>query len=389
MTPEQLIQLLAAYAASGKEANTNVDNTQDLVAALLSPSLGVAGGTYDPTYAVPSQFTPVYGPRLSGALNSATPIWRQAATSILANDIDFIGAVQQIALALNVTRDLPNSQGVTYEDIQNEVQALFEEAASAQNAEAKFHDEQRKQLAENLYGKAGLPQPFAEYSIDPNVIASDPMLYAMLPPSLESLWSEKVAEDYRKLTGSRESDYGKSLNREMQAIYDKMLKESPSSFVGVEPTKKDGKPVQKLVQNKDKFGNVISEWVIQKVEGTDERGRPTTHWVNVMRPDIPLTRSDFVLAGKAAQDAYAPTVGAGGEEMDARRGIAMSYEAQKQAAEKMASEKADLESRKRAQAGLDERTRMIQLADLMTAREQQRTPLGDALMQRFMGLIGG
>lgn len=361
MTPEELIQLLAAYAASGKDVNTNVDNTQDLVAALLSPSLGVAGGTYDPTYAVPARFTPVYGPRLSGALSSATPIWRQAATSILANDIDFIGAVQQIALALNVTRDLPNSQGVTYEDIQNEVEALFEEAASAQNAEAKFYDEQRKQLAENVYGKAGLPQPFAEYSIDPNMVASDPMLYAMLPPSLESLWSGKVAEDYRKLTASRESEYAKALNREMQAIYEKMPKDGLGGAAGLGSGGGGG----------GSWGDASKE---------TPRWRPDSQsWI---QGAIPLLVENQKKIDVSKLQKHL-------EEMDARRGIAMSYEAQKQAAEKMASEKADLESRKRAQAGLDERTQMIQLADLMTAREQQRTPLGDALMQRFMGLIGG
>jgi hypothetical protein len=369
MTPEQLIQLLAAYAASGREVNTNVDNTQDLVAALLSPSLGVAGGTYDPTYAVPARFTPTYGPYLTGALNSSTPVWRQAAQTILAGTSNRSNIIAQIAAALNVSQDeygdTPNSAGLTYSAIAEEVDKMMAEAGAARSEEAKFYDEQRKQLAENVYGKAGLPQPFAEYSIDPNMVASDPMLYAALPPSLESLWSEKAAEDYRKLTASRESEYAKALNREMQAIYEKMPKDGLGGAAGLGSSGGGG----------GSWGDTSKETASDKYQpwGADPRlgGGPMEPWpaatIRVKMPDLEKRL----------------------EEMYARRGIAMSYEAQKKAAEKMASEKANLESRKRAQAGLDERTQMLQLADLMTAREQQRTPLGDALMQRFMGLIGG
>jgi hypothetical protein len=378
MTPEQLIQLLAAYAASGREANTNVDNTQDLIAALLSPSLGIAGGTYDPTYAVPSQFTPVYGPYLTGALNSSTPVWRQAAQTILAGTSNRSSIIAQIAAALNVSQDeygdTPNSAGLTYSAIAEEVDKMMAEAGAARSEEAKFYDEQRKQLAENVYGKAGLPQPFAEYSIDLNMVASNPMLYAALPPSLESLWSEKVAEDYRKLTASRESEYAKALNREMQAIYEKMPKDGGGGAAGLGSGGGGGgswgDTSKETVQKKPRWQGDSQSWIEGALPLLFRGNR--SNWLSNAAEKIDTAKLQKHL-----------------EEMDARRGIAMSYEAQKKAAEKMASEKAELESRKRAQAGLDERTKMLQLADLMTAREQQRTPLGDALMQRFMGLIGG
>lgn len=377
MTQEELIQLLAAYAASGKDANTNVDNTQDLISALLSPSLGVVGGTYDPTYAVPSAFTPVYGPYLTGALNSSTPVWRQAAQTILAGSSNRSNIIAQVAAALKVSQDeygdTPNSEGLTYSAIADEVDKMMAEAGAVRADEAKFYDEQRKQLAENVYGRAGLPQPFAEYSIDPSMVAADPMLYAMLPQSQQAAWSEAAGRQFAEKSRVREGDYAKALNREMQAIYGKMMQEPEGAGGGYGgggggSWGDSSKEVDKNVEE-EKY----QPWGAAPQYG----GGPRTPWPSAA-PQQGRSKWDIQVLPSAANL----------EEMSARYGIAMSQEAQKQAQDKLKVERAAVESAKRNQALLDERTRMIQLADLMAARTQGRTPLGDALMQRFLGIVG-
>jgi hypothetical protein len=180
--------LLSSMANKGQSQQT--DYMQNLVSLLLDPKFAALGGNFDPMILQPQQFTPTYGPTLMGSLNSTTPIISQIAQSIIAGQIDPMNAVAEMAAALGVKRDqygdTPNAQGLSYTAIEDMVSKMFTEAGQVREAEANFYADQQEKIADNVFSKAGLPQPTEQYTAGtvPRTSAQSAMLQSLMSEDL-------------------------------------------------------------------------------------------------------------------------------------------------------------------------------------------------------------
>ena len=100
--PLALIQYLQ-NGSGGKSPSpsSQLNYQQDLLSTLFNPQFAAANDMYDPLSltSTPFQFaTPV----LTGALNSATPIWQEVAQAIMSGTIDRQNAISAVAEALGV-----------------------------------------------------------------------------------------------------------------------------------------------------------------------------------------------------------------------------------------------------------------------------------------------
>lgn len=178
------LSLLSSFAS--KDQSKQTDYMQNLLSLLLDPKFAATSGNFDPMLVQPQQFTPTYGPTLLGALNSPTPVLSQIAQSIIAGQIDPMNAAAEMAAALNVKRDeygdTPNAQGLTYASIEDMVSKMFAEAGDVREAEANFYADQQKAISENVFSKAGLPQPTESYTMEtvPRTSSQSAMLRSIM-----------------------------------------------------------------------------------------------------------------------------------------------------------------------------------------------------------------
>lgn len=190
------LSLLSSFASKGQSKQT--DYMQNLLSLLLDPKFAATSGNFDPMLVQPQQFSPTYGPTLLGALNSPTPVLSQIAQSIIAGQIDPMNAAAEMAAALNVKRDeygdTPNAQGLTYASIEDMVSKMFAEAGDAREAETNFYADQQKAISENVFSKAGLPQPTESYTMEtvPRTSSQSAMLRSIMSEG-EKLARERAA----------------------------------------------------------------------------------------------------------------------------------------------------------------------------------------------------
>lgn len=221
------LSLLSSFAS--KDQSKQTDYMQNLLSLLLDPKFAATSGNFDPMLVQPQQFSPTYGPTLLGALNSPTPVLSQIAQSIISGQIDPMNAAAEMAAALNVKRDeygdTPNAQGLTYASIEDMVSKMFVEAGDVREAEANFYADQQKAISENVFSKAGLPQPTEQYTMEtvPRTSSQSAMLRSIMSEG------EKLARERAAI-----SETASEAEKVARGRFDKAGRENPSKSVVLE-----------------------------------------------------------------------------------------------------------------------------------------------------------
>jgi len=425
-----LMSALVAALTKGQSAQSGRLN--DFASLLFDPQFAAFSGNFDPAYTQQQQFSPSYGPYLSSSLKSPVPIWQQAAQSIINGDIDPTSAVLEVASALGVTEDVPNEQGLTFDAIQQQVTKMFDEAGAAMKQEQDFYDAQNKAYTDSVFGKAGLPAPQAQYTISEEMAMSDPMRYVALPYSQEYQdMIERYNKQMREVSGLQNA-VNTASNREFKTIYEKMMddyadkkkaeedKRAAETQAGAVPTEQANSPIPIAAAEVEGFAQRLG------ISASDvEKARRSAIADIVTRYEVPesdvfkyeRSRSDYENRFKqylqretdinidtvgsftpAAQQYFDTSVdefrtdtqNRADQDQEARRGIAMSYEAQKKAKAAPvvteAQKKANLESGRAVGMKKDANTQ--RLIDLYLANLTKRTPTSDALQARMYAALG-
>jgi len=221
------LSLLSSLANKGQSQQT--DYMQNLLSLLLDPKFAATSGNFDPMLVQPQEFSPTYGPTLLGALNSPTPILSQIAQSIIAGQIDPMNAAAEVAAALNVKRDeygdTPNAQGLTYASVEDMVSKMFAEAGDVREAETNFYADQQKAIADNVFSKAGLPQPTERYTMEtvPRTSSQSAMLQSIMSEG------DRLARERADI-----SETASEAEKVARGRFDKAARENPSKSVILE-----------------------------------------------------------------------------------------------------------------------------------------------------------
>lgn len=408
--PLALLQYLSNGSSDTSKSDARQLNyLQDALSSVFSPTASAAYGMFDPMSLSPAPFnfaTPV----LTGSLNSATPVWQQVAQQLLNGTIDRQGAISAVAESLGVD-EYSASAGLTIADIKSQIDSIIKEIGDRQNAEFKYQDDLRSAEQSNIYGKAGLPQPYEEYTAETApyskgvfdrqselqkmislLSASEGKQRGVVNADTQAIYEKMMAEDKAsqdaipdKLMPESWSDakrLAKTLGVSegwMKGIYDKSFGLGTVQVYDQE-SKKYSSKVYTPDEKKAIFKNLIQGEINRGTSGTgslvddwfsgnsDERGVKVNNYLNAGVPKISGKRNESV-------------------DQAGRRGIAMSYEAEKQSKNKnkessrrAAGERFAAESKARE---LD----FIKMAELMNLRDAGRTPTTDAISQR-MALFG-
>ena len=191
MPPETYDILLALL--SGMDPKS-LNTTQDMLSTVFDPQYGVSGSTFDTSYTLPAPYTP-NTPRLDAYMNSSNPIFRDVASGIQTGALDEASAVAALYNGLGYTYDTEVKQGLSVGDLRSAVKEMFDEKERDIAARIKYDQDLLKSEQENVYGKAGLPQPYQEWTPDTMPISQDLRAYLSRlqePPSQQG--SAKLAK---------------------------------------------------------------------------------------------------------------------------------------------------------------------------------------------------
>ena len=406
--PLALIQYLQSN--SGSKTSTpasQLNYQQDIMSSLFNPQFAAAYDMFDPVGLTPAPFdfaTPV----LTGALNSTTPVWRTVAKQISDGTIDRQNAISAVAEALGVD-EYSTGAGLNLKSIESDIDSMFNEVGDKQNAAIKYEQDLRTAEQENIYGKAGLRQPYEQYTVQD-------------APFSQSIFDKQ--SELQKMIQSlalRGDKQREAINTDTQAIYTKMM-EQDKTQQGALPSKllpeteADANQladalgisqrwmrdifnksiglgtVQVYDQEKKKYVDKtytseekkqIFKTLIQNEinKGTSGTGSPIGDWISGNDDERAVKVKNYFESGKPL------ITGQRKESADqaGRRGIAMSMEATKQAKAKNSDQylSADRFAKEQKAKELD----IQKLAELQNLIDAGRTPLKDQLNQR-MALFG-
>jgi hypothetical protein len=403
--PLALIQYLQNSGGGGSNppsASSQLNYTQDILSSLFNPQFAAAYGMFDPVGLAPAPFdfaTPV----LTGALNSATPVWREIAQQISDGTIDRQNAISAVAETLGVD-EYSTGAGLNLKSIETDIDSMFNEIGDKQNAAIKYQSDMREAEQGNIYGKAGLRQPYEQYTLQD------------APFSQNVFDQQSELEKMIQSLSLRGDKQRQAINTDTQAIYTKMMEQDqaaqdaiPDRFMpeswadakalaetlGVDEgwmkdiyDKSFGLgTVQVYDQEKQKYVNktftpaekqeAFKNFIRNEVnKGTSGTGSPIGDWLSGNADERGVKVSNYLKAGK-------PLIsGARKEDADqaGRRGMAMSMEAAKKSKAKntdryLAADRFAKEAKARE---LD----IQKLAELQNLIDAGRTPLQDQLTQR-------
>ena len=407
--PLALIQYLQDNSGGSKSpsASSQLNYTQDIMSSLFNPQFAAAYGMFDPVGLTPAPFdfaTPV----LTGALNSATPVWREIAQQISDGTIDRQNAISAVAEALGVD-EYSTGAGLNLKSIETDIDSMFNEIGDKQNAAIKYESDMRAAEQDNLYGKAGLRQPYEQYTVQ-----DAPFSQGVFDKQSEL---EKMVQSLA-LRGDKQRQ---ATDTDTQAIYTRMMEQDkaaqdaipdrlmPESWADAKALAKTlgvdegwmkdiydksfglttyrvydeekGKYIDKAYTPAEKE-EAFRTWIKNEVnKGTSGTGSGLDDWFSGNDDERGVKVSNYLKEGK-------PLISGKRKEsqnQDARRGIAMSYEAAKQAKAKNSDQylAADRFAKEAKTRELD----IQKLAELQNLIDAGRTPLGDQLTQR-MALFG-
>lgn len=406
--PLALIQYLQDNSG-GKtpSASSQLNYQQDVMSSLFNPQFAAAYGMFDPVGLAPSPFqfaTPV----LTGSLNSATPIWKEVAQAIMDGTIDRQNAISAVAEALGVD-EYSTGAGLTIDDVKSQIDSMFKEAGDKQNAFADYETKLREDEQSNIYGKAGLRQPYEQYTAQDAPYTQD--IFDQQAELNKMLQTLSLGDKSRRT----------ATNADTQAIYTKMMEQDKAAQESLAPklmpeSVADAKALAKTLgvdegwmkgiyeksfglgtvqvydQDKKKYVDktytpeekqqIFKTLVKNEInKGTGGTGSLLEDWMSGNADERGVKVGKYLEAGK-------PLIGGGRKEsqqQSARRGIAMSYEAGKQAKAKNTDQYASAQ-----RFGAEEKAKQIdirKLAQLQNLIDAGRTPLQDQLNER-MALFG-
>jgi hypothetical protein len=398
--PLALIQYLQGNSGSGSAAK-DLNYQQDILSTLFNPQYGAANDMYDPLSLTPAPFqfaTPV----LTGALNSATPIWQEVAQAIMSGTIDRQNAISAVAEALGVD-EYSTGAGLTIADVKSQIDSMFKEAGDKQNAEFKYQEDVRNSEQSNVYGKAGLPQPTEEYTLETMPISSDLQnMFARLQSQKTALSSKaSEAKGATKLAKARMLAYAKDNPTTVD--------ESAPVVNPIPNSESDVKALAKKL-------NISEQWLLDRWREDDDTWIPVyegndivsyRHPTAIEKRDSWLPKMESILktTGNPALDkpdqinrdrakAVLGYKSAGGlitglpvSAADKRETQLMTNRAASNSADTLNAEKEYRQMKNmlaRASATMGNK----QIGELLALQLANRTPLSDALNERAMGLTG-
>lgn len=162
--PFALLQYMTNTPESGVQGKT--DDMQNLLSLIMDPEYGMAQGSYDYAQSVPPEGEQYSTPTLSSFLNSDSPVWRLVAERIMNGTIDPINAMGEIQNTLKYT-DVPDSAtGIDITTARSYIDKMFAEVDGMRKTDDSNAKAQKAWLESTPYGKAGLPQPTEDYTLN-------------------------------------------------------------------------------------------------------------------------------------------------------------------------------------------------------------------------------
>ena len=378
---------------------------QDVMSSVFNPQFAAAYNMFDPVGLAPAPFqyaTPV----LTGSLNSATPVWQQVAQAIMDGTIDRQNAISAVAEALGID-EYSVGAGLTIDDVKSQIDAMFKEAGDKQNAFADYETKLREDEQSNVYGKAGLRQPYEEYTLQ-----DAPFSQGVFDQQAEL---EKMLQTLTLSEGKQRQTRG----ADTQAIYTKMMEQDkaaqdalPSRLLpkssadakqlaktlGVDEgwmmdiynksfglgtvqvyDQEKGKYVDKTftpAEKEEAFKTFINNEINKGTSGT---GSLIDDWISGNDDERAVKVADYIAAGKPAITGKRKE----SQNQQARRGMAMSAEAEKQAKAKSKMTDRYIAAQR---FGAEQEARKInarKMAQLQNLMDAGRTPTGDQINQRL------
>lgn len=406
--PLALIQYLQSNSG-GKDTTPaqDLNYQQDLMSSIFNPQFGAAFGSYDPMSLNPAPFefaTPV----LTGSLNSSTPIWRQIAEAIQAGTIDRQGAISAVAEALKINAT-STEVGRTVDDVAKQVDAMFKEAGDYSNAAYDYKNALRDSEQGNIFGKAGIAQPYEQYTIED------------APYSQNIFDKQSELEKMVSLLSAGDDKRRKSTSADTQAIYKQMMDQDAAAQAAIPPrllprNSADAKQLAKSlgvdedwmmgIYNKSFGLNTVKEYDQEKKKyvtrtvtpaekekafstyiqneidkGTSGGGSLLDDWFSGNDDERGVKLKNYIDAGKPLITGQRKE----SQNQKARRGMAMAAEAGKQAKVKNKDQYASAERFKTEALGREIDVR--KLAQLQNLKDAGRTPSQDQIKAR-MALFG-
>jgi len=150
----------------------SVNTMQDLSSYLFNPQYGITGDTYESAYTLPEPYVP-NTPRLDAYMNSANPIWRDVASGIQGGSLDEASAVAALYNGLGFEYDTQIKQGLSVSDLRSAVKEMFDEKERDMAARIEYDRNLLESERENVFGKAGLPQPYDQWSAETMPVSDD------------------------------------------------------------------------------------------------------------------------------------------------------------------------------------------------------------------------
>jgi len=220
----------------------SVNTMQDLSSYLFNPQYGITGDTYESAYTLPEPYVP-NTPRLDAYMNSANPIWRDVASGIQSGSLDEASAVAALYNSLGFEYDTEIKQGLSVSDLRSAVKEMFDEKERDMAARIEYDRNLLESERENVFGKAGLPQPYDQWSAETMPVSDELKAFLSRLPKIQSeisdsrkrvLAAEKLAKSRMldKTTPSKGTTVDSDLVDQYQhwINLDKKLKENPTMF---------------------------------------------------------------------------------------------------------------------------------------------------------------
>ena len=402
--PLALIQYLQNNSGSkGTTPAQDLNYQQDIMSSVFNPQFSAGYGMFDPVGLVPAPFE-FATPELTGALNSATPIWKQVAQQISDGTIDRQNAISVVAETLGVD-EYSTGAGLNLKTIEDIINNMFNEAGDKQNAAIKYEQDMREAEQDNVYGKAGLRQPYEQYTLQDAPFSQD--IYDQKSELEKMIQSLSLRTDkQRKQTGvDTQAIYTKMMEQDksaQDAIPARLLPKSLADAEALAETLGIDKDWMKDIYNKSYGLGVIKVWDQEKKKyvdktltpaekeqafktfiknevnkGTSGTGSPVDDWLSGNDDERGVKVSDYIVAGKPLISGKRKE----SKDQEARRGMAMSMEAGKRAKDKNKDQYLSADRFKVEAKGRE--IDVEKLAELQNLIDAGRTPTGDQINQRL------
>jgi hypothetical protein len=202
--PLHLLQYInGGSSGSSGSAAKDLNYLQDYLAYLMSPNTGAGTDSYDPLLTVAPQYVSPGTPILDSFETGSTPIWASVARRIRAGQVNPAGAVAEVAKDFGIEYADEIKNGISLTDIQKYVDEMFKELKDEQNAQAEHVKATQEFEQTNFYGKAGLPQPTEQYTVDTLPYSERSAAYRAL--------ADKQQAEIDRLSSDRQRDINASI----------------------------------------------------------------------------------------------------------------------------------------------------------------------------------